>query len=105
MELYEKDGRITIRSMKQEDARIVYDTYASYGWHPQMETYETYYKEQNAGTRKVFIAEYEGKISGICTLVLNSMEGPWAGQGYPEIVDLCVFFFFIGWESERNYWM
>ena len=42
--------------------------------------------------RKVFIAEYEGKVSGLCTLVLNSTEGPWAGMGYPEIVDLTVFF-------------
>ena len=78
--------------MKPEDCQIFYDTYLSYDWHPNMETYETYYKEQEEGKRKVFIAEYEGNVVGLCTLVLNPTEGPWVGMGYPEIVDLCVFF-------------
>lgn len=92
MTTYYSDSSIVIRSMKKEDAKIFYDTYVTYGWHPSMETYENYYKEQDAGTRKVFIAEYNGEVAGICTLVLNPTEGPWEGQGYPEIVDLCVFF-------------
>ncbi len=90
--IYYTDESIVIRSMEIEDAKIFYDTYFSYGWHPSMETYENYYKEQKEGTRKVFIAEYEDKVSGLCTLVMNPKEGPWAGQGYPEIVDFCVFF-------------
>lgn len=90
--IFYSDDKLTIRSMKKEDAKVFYDTYSSYGWHPQIEVYNGYFDEQVAGTRKVFIAEYEGKVSGICTLVLNPKEGPWAGMGYPEIVDLCVFF-------------
>ena len=92
MHIYSRDQKTTIRSMKKEDAQIIHDTYLSYGWHPQMETYENYYREQEAGERIVFIAEYEGRVAGICTLVLEPSEGPWAGMGYPEIVDLCVFF-------------
>lgn len=92
MEIFYSDPKITIRSMIEEDAQIIYDTYLSYGWHPQMETYESYYREQETGKRKVFIAEYEGNVSGLCTLVLKPTEGPWAGMDYPEIVDLCVFF-------------
>ena len=90
--IYYTDESIVIRSMEIEDAKIFYDTYFSYGWHPSMETYENYYKEQQEGTRKVFIAEYEDQVSGLCTLVMNPKEGPWAEQGYPEIVDFCVFF-------------
>ena len=78
--------------MVPEDARILYDTYLSYGWHPQIETYENYYRDQEEGRRLVFIAEYEGRVKGQCTLDLDPKEGPWVGKGYPEIVDLTVFF-------------
>jgi len=92
MDIYYNDASIVIRSMKKEDAQVFYNTYTTYGWHPCIETYENYYREQEEGIRKVFIAEYHGEVAGICTLVLNPTEGPWEGQGYPEIVDLCVFF-------------
>lgn len=92
MKTYYDNGTIKIRSMLPEDARILYDTYLSYGWHPSLENYENYYKEQEAGERIVFIAEYNGAVKGQCTLVLRPSEGPWGGQGYPEIVDLTVFF-------------
>ena len=90
--VYYNDEKLTIRSMVPEDAKVYYDTYMSYGWHPQIETYENYYKEQEKSERIVFVAEYEGKVCGICTLVLHPKEGPFAGKGYPEIVDLGVFF-------------
>ena len=92
MKVYYDDGMIRIRSMKTDDARIFYDTYASYGWHPALETYERYYTEQENGQRLVFVAEFEGSVAGICTLILKPEQGPWAGTGWPEIVDLCVFF-------------
>ena len=92
MNVYYDDGTLRIRSMVPEDARIFYDTYLSYGWHPSLKTYEDYCCEQEAGERLVFIAEYEGSVAGICTLVLHPKEGPLAGNGWPEIVDLCVFF-------------
>ena len=91
-EVYFSNSNLLIRSMEVDDAKIIYDTYLSYGWHPSLETYDNYYKEQEENKRNVFIAEYEGKVSGLCTLVLNPTEGPWAGMGYPEIVDLTVFF-------------
>ena len=92
MKVYYSDEKLTIRNMKTEDAKVIYDTYLSYGWHPTMETYENYVREQKENERLVFIAEYEGNVAGLCTLVLHPTEGPWAGKGYPEIVDLTVFF-------------
>ncbi len=92
MKIFYSDDILTVRSMLPEDAKTIYDTYFSYGWHPDIKTYEDYYKEQQENKRIVFIAEYNGKVSGLCTLVLEPSEGPWAGKGYPEIVDLCVFF-------------
>ena len=92
MTTYFDDGKIKVRSMISEDAKILYDTYLSYGWHPNIETYENYFKDQEEGKRLVFIAEYEGRVSGQCTLVLNPDEGYFANKGIPEIVDLTVFF-------------
>lgn len=90
--VYYSDNELIIRSMKIEDTKVIYDTYLSYGWHPSMETYENYYSEQEENKRMVFIAEWRGKVSGLCTLILNPTEGPWVNMGYPEIVDLTVFF-------------
>ena len=89
---YYNDGTIRIRSMEKADAKVFYETYLSYNWHPDIETYNNYFKEQEAGERLVFVPEYEGKVCGICTLVLKPTEGPLAKNGWPEIVDLCVFF-------------
>ncbi len=90
--IYYEDTNLLIRSMEPEDARVIYETYLSYGWHPSLETYENYFSEQTENKRKVFIAVFEGAVCGLCTLVMNPEEGPWAGMGYPEIVDLTVFF-------------
>ena len=92
MQIYCDDGVIRIRSMEPEDAKTLHDTYASYGWHPQPETYAGYYADQEAGTRLVFIVEYMGAVKGQCTLELQPKEGPWAGQNIPVITDLTVFF-------------
>ena len=43
-----------------------------------------------------YLAEYDGKVAGLCTLVLNPTEGPWGDKGIPEIVDLSVFIEFRG---------
>lgn len=91
MKTYYDDGTIRIRSMISEDIKILYDEYLSCGWHPDIKTYEDYYKEQEAGERLVFIAEYKGQVKGQCTLILHPTEGPWGGKNYPEIADLRVF--------------
>ena len=67
-------------------------------------TYENYYKEQEKIKEK-YLLEYDGEVSGLCTLVLNPMEGPWAGLGYPEIVDLTVFFHVHNKGIGNNLWM
>ena len=92
MTVYFEEGPVRIRSMLPEDAKIIFDTQNSYGWHPAMDTYETYYAEQESGDRIVFVAEYEGAVAGYCTLLLNPSQGPWGGQKIPEINDLLVFF-------------
>ena len=90
--IYYQDDKLTIRSMEAGDPQVIYDTYMTYGWHPQIEYYENYMKEEQLGERLTFIAVWEGAVVGLCTLVLHPKEGPWAGGDYPEIVDLAVFY-------------
>ena len=92
MKIFYDDGTIRIRSMVKEDAKLLYDTYLSYGWHPQIEIYDNYYRDQQEGKRIVFTAEYLGSVKGQCTLDLHPTEGPWGGKGFPKIADLTVFF-------------
>ena len=88
--VYYTDDDLLIRSMEGDDAQIFYRTFLSYGWHPSLQTYENYYKEQERGARRVFVAVCRGEVSGYCTLVPQS--GAEAGDGrYPRIVDLSVF--------------
>ena len=89
--IYFESESLIIRDMKKEDAKVFHDTYLSYGWHSSLDTYLEYFKEQEENKRKVFVAVSEGKIAGICTLVLNPEEGPFGNMSYPEIVDLKVF--------------
>lgn len=101
---YYDDGSLKVRSMVPEDAKVFYDTYLSYGWHPQLETYENYYKEQEASERIMFIPEFEGKVAGICTLVLKPSEGPLAGRdGRRSLISACSFIC-IRRESEIRSW-
>ena len=90
MDYYLRES-LRIRTMLPGDARVIYETFLSYGWHPSLETYENYYTAQEEKQRLVFVAEYEGRVAGYCTLVLRPEEGPWGGKGIPEIVDLAVF--------------
>ncbi len=54
MKIYSDDGKIKIRSMVAGDEKILYEEYLSYGWHPKMETYENYYREQEEGEEDCF---------------------------------------------------
>jgi hypothetical protein len=44
--VYYSDNDLLIRSMRTDDARIIYEIYLSYGWRPSIETYENYYRDK-----------------------------------------------------------
>ncbi len=89
--IYYKDDKITIRTMIESDAQVIYDTYLSYGWHPSLETYQRYFAEQGSG-RTTFVAEYEGEVAGHVSLLDAAKSGPF--PGIPLVSDLRVFFAF-----------
>ncbi len=90
--IYYKDDKLTIRTMIESDAQTIYDTYLSYGWHPDLETYQRYFDELGNG-RITFVAEYDGEVAGHVSLIFDQAReasGPF--PGIPLISDLCVFF-------------
>lgn len=89
--IYYKDEKLTIRPMIESDAQVIYDTYLSYGWHPNLETYQNYFAEQGNG-RTTFVAEYEGEVAGHVSLLDAAKSGPF--PGIPLVSDLRVFFAF-----------
>lgn len=89
--IYYSDNKIVIRTMKEEDADGIFSEEKAQGWHPDIERYKYYYKDQNMNNRYVFIAEYEGNLAGYTTLLPCAKDGPFMNQHIPEVVDLNVF--------------
>lgn len=88
--IYYSDDKITIRSMKEKDADIIFSEETAQGWHPDIELFKYYYKEQNNESRYVFVGEYEGNVAGYTTLLPDAKDGPFMNKGIPEVVDFNV---------------
>ena len=91
MKIYYEHGKLKIRSMLEGDAQAIIEVFQSYGWNNKIETYLGYFKDQETGIRNVYIAEYDDKIAGYCTLLFDAQSEPWKKEGKPEISDLRVF--------------
>ena len=91
MKIYYEHGKLKIRSMIESDAQAIIEVFQSYGWNNKIETYSGYFKDQEVGTRSVYVAEYDSKIAGYGTLLFSAESGPWKEKGKPEISDLRVF--------------
>lgn len=89
--IYYENENIMIRSMKQNDAQIIYDEYIAQNWHHPIEVLESYYKDQENNKKKIFIAEYNGDVAGYTTLIFSDSVGPFAHKEFPVVVDFSVF--------------
>ena len=93
--IYYKSERLRIRSMREEDAQIIYDTYLSYNWHPNIETYRNYFAENQNGRRITFCGEMDGNLAGHVSLILKPEPdwlGPFRDQKMPLVSDFSVFY-------------
>ena len=76
--------------MVQSDAQIITCEEIAQGWNQTTEKYEMRLQHQAAGKSVALVAEYKGNIAGYINVYPNSENGPFANQGYPEIVDFGV---------------
>ena len=88
--VYYKDEKIRIRDMVQSDGQIITCEEIAQGWNQTIEKYEMRLQHQAAGKCVALVAEYKENIAGYINVYPNSENGPFANQGYPEIVDFGV---------------
>lgn len=87
---YTRDKELVIAPIAQADCAALAAGFAAQGWDKPQSQYEQYLREQGQGTRKVFVAHWQGEAAGYVTLRPQALEGPFAGKGWPEIVDFNV---------------
>ena len=88
--VYYKDEVILIRDMVKNDAQIITREEIAQGWDQTIEKYELRLRHQASGKSIALVAEYRGNVAGYVNVYLNCGSGPFANQGYPEIVDFGV---------------
>ena len=87
---YYQDENVLIRNMIPADAQIFTDAEIAQGWHASVEKYEMRLKDQAEGKCVSLTAEYLGQPAGYVNIYYPGLEGPFAGQGLPVIVDFGV---------------
>ncbi len=80
----------TLRRMERTDAPALAQGFAAQGWNRPVSYFEGYFNDQDAGTRQLLLAEWEGAPVGYLTLVPQPHNGPFVSSGFPEITDFNV---------------
>lgn len=88
--IYYKDDELVIRNMEEADAQIFTDEYTAQGWHSDIEDYLLRLKDQAEGKCVALTAVYQGNPAGSVYVYLEPHDGPFKGNGYPEIHDFSV---------------
>ena len=88
--VYDCGNNILIRDLAQPDAKIITDEEIAQGWHQTIEKYEMRLQHQKEGRAICLVAEYNGAVAGYINVYPDTDCGPFAGRGYPEIIDFGV---------------
>ncbi len=81
---------VYLRPIQLEDAAAFETAFALQGWDKPRTQFERYYREQQAGTRAVVVAEIDGTPVGYITILPHKNAGPFAKTGWPELSDFNV---------------
>ena len=89
--VYLQEGPLCIRAMLPKDAEAIAQAEVAQGWlNASPEKYNTRLRDQAAGRAFALVAEWNGNPVGYINLYLHPNTGPFAGRGWPEIVDFGV---------------
>lgn len=87
---YRKDD-LTIRPMEKDDVDKILTNFTGQGWKKPRAVIEQYLSRQSAGELYMFIAGYNGDVTGYAVLYPEARSGPFAAGHIPEIGDFNVF--------------
>lgn len=84
-------GKIAVRPMRREDAEVFAREEIAQGWiHASPEKLLARMADVEKGLCAAWTAELDGAPAGCVSLYYRAENGPFAGKGIPEIVDLNV---------------
>lgn len=85
-----RETALTIRSLVEDDAQVISESFARIGWSKPAEQYVRYVTEQHEGVRECWIALAGGSFAGYVTIRWSPDYLGLVGSGVPEIQDLNV---------------
>ncbi len=88
--VYYEDADLLVRDMEEADAEIFTEEERAQGWHPDIEVYRMRLKDQAEGKCAALTAQYRGRPAGHVNVYFTVKAGPFAGKGFPIIVDFAV---------------
>jgi GNAT superfamily N-acetyltransferase len=83
-------AKITIRTLSISDIPVLMNAFQNENWPKNISTFENYLKEQNIGSRFVWIAYVDNCFAGYVTITWESKYKDFAKSNIPEIMDLSV---------------
>ena len=84
------DISVNIRFITKSDIPLIVAAFSKHNWPKPKSTFEEYIKEQQKGTRLVWVAYYKEQFAGYITLQWQSQYTSFQEAHIPEIVDLNV---------------
>ena len=88
--IYYSDDAVSIRTIREADAKIICREEILQGWNAVEEKYQMRIADHAAGRCVSLVAEYHHDVAGYINVYFNAQSGAFAGQGYCEIVDFGV---------------
>jgi len=82
--------KLIIRLLEEQDIPQIAEAFQQLGWNKPASRYERYLKEQNLGTRNVYVAFVDVTFAGYITICWKSTYPPFLEAQIPEIVDFNV---------------
>jgi len=79
-----------IRLLEEQDIPQIAEAFQRLGWNKPASQYGRYFKEQNLGTRNVYVAFVDITFAGYITICWKSTYPPFLEAQIPEIVDFNV---------------
>ena len=88
--IYFRDDDIIVRDMVPDDAGYFAQEEIAQGWNSSEEKYLSHIEDVKNGKAVSLVAVFRGSHAGYINVYPDPASGPFAGKGYPEIVDFGV---------------
>ncbi len=81
---------VTIRRMRETDPKAFADGERAQGWHADEAKFERRLKDMAEGLCVTLVADWRGEPAGYISVYRETKSGPFAGTGWPILVDFAV---------------